>query len=265
MKTRASEVAKKVDDIRESKQFGIRSEQLPTWCPGCGYFSIHFALNNAIQTLELPHHEVMIVSGIGCAGRYPFFTHTYGLHAVHGRALPVATGVKIANPALTVFAIGGDGDGLSIGGGHIAHAARRDIDFNYVLFDNSIYGLTKGQPSASTPVGFKTKASPTGTTDRPLNATLLALSYGATFVARLSTADTEGLTRDLMVGIQHKGFSFFHVYTPCVTFDKTNKTWNKLKQKLHRLPEGYDSSDPKQAIGHVLTDDDSVGVIYQQP
>ena len=237
MKTSGRVLAQKVSRIKDSGIFSIRSGNLPTWCPGCGYFGIHQGLNNAIQRLHIPHHEIVTVSGIGCAGRYPFFTHTYGLHTVHGRALPVATGVKLANPALTVFAVGGDGDGLAIGGGHIPHIARRDINVNYLLFDNSIYGLTKGQPSPSSPIGFKTKASPSGSVDAPLNATLMALSYGASFVARLFAGDPESITAALIEGIRHEGFSFFHLYSTCVTFDKQFKTWDHLKAWVHRLHE----------------------------
>ncbi|MFH1491057.1 MAG: thiamine pyrophosphate-dependent enzyme, partial [Pseudomonadota bacterium] len=191
MKTPGKVLAQQVERIRDSGIFSIRSESLPTWCPGCGYFGIHQGLNNAIQRMKLPHHRVVTVSGIGCAGRYPYFTRSYGLHTVHGRALPVSTGVKMANPDLTVFAVGGDGDGLAIGGGHLPHIARRDVDVNYLLFDNSIYGLTKGQPSPSSQVGTKTKASPYGSEDEPLDATLMALSYGASFVARLFAGDPE--------------------------------------------------------------------------
>jgi len=264
MKTPAKTLAEKVKGIQESKVFSIRSPNLPTWCPGCGYFGIHQGLNHAIERLALPHHKVVTVSGIGCAGRYPFFTDTYGLHTVHGRTLPVSTGVKLANPELTVFAVGGDGDGLAIGGAHFPHIARRNIDVNYLLFDNSIYGLTKGQPSPSSPTGFKTKASPQGNTDPPLNATLLALSYGAGFVARLFAGDPEGIAAALMEGIRHKGFSFFHLYTSCVTFDKSYKTWDHLKEWVHPLPEGYDPSDRKKAIAHVLDDDFSLGIIFKK-
>ena len=263
MKTPGRVLAQKVERIKESQVFSVRTSELPTWCPGCGYFGIHFGINDAIQRLGLPHHMVTVVSGIGCAGRYPFFSNTYGLHTVHGRALPVATGVKMANPALTVFAVGGDGDGLGIGGGHFPHAARRDVNINYVLFDNSIYGLTKGQPSPSSPLGFKTKASPAGSIDRPLNATLMALSYGATFVARLFAGDPETITQVLMEGIQHKGFSFYHVYSSCVTFDKQFKTWENLKKRVKPLPEDYDRSNRGKAMERALTDEDSMGVFYQ--
>jgi 2-oxoglutarate ferredoxin oxidoreductase subunit beta len=264
MKTSGKVLAEKVAKIKDSRVFSVRSENLPTWCPGCGYFGIHQGLNNAIQRLDLQHHKVVVVSGIGCAGRYPFFSNTYGLHTVHGRALPVATGVKLANPELTVFAVGGDGDGLAIGGGHLPHIARRNVNVNYLLFDNSIYGLTKGQPSPSSPLGFKTKASPGGSTEEPLNATLMALSYGASFVARLFAGDPEGISAALIEGIHHKGFSFFHLYTSCVTFDKSFKTWEHLKEWVHPLPEQYDPTDRRQAFDQVLEDSFSLGILYRR-
>jgi 2-oxoglutarate ferredoxin oxidoreductase subunit beta len=170
----------------------------------------------------------------------------------------------MANPELTVFAVGGDGDGLAIGGGHLSHISRRDVEVNYLLFDNSIYGLTKGQPSPSSPPGFKTKVSPYGNKDSPLNATLLALSYGASFVARLFAGDPEGITNALIEGIQHKGFSFFHLYTTCVTFDKQFKTWDHLKKWIHPLPDQHDPSDLKQAMDRVFGDDFSVGIFYKR-
>lgn len=264
MKTPGKILAQQVAEIGRSRAFSIRSANLPTWCPGCGYFGIHQALNNAIQSLDLLHHEIVTVSGIGCAGRYPFFVNTYGLHTVHGRTLPVATGVKLGNPRLTVFAVGGDGDGLAIGGAHFPHAVRRNEDINYLLFDNSIYGLTKGQPSPSSPRGTKTKASPLGSQDAPLNGTLMALAYGASFVARLFAGDVQGMTGAFMEGIRHPGFAFFHIYTSCVTFDKTFKTWKNLKTLVHSLPGDYDPSDRKGAMAHILDDDYSTGIIYRR-
>lgn len=264
MKTSGKVLADQVGKIKDSDVFSIRSKNLPTWCPGCGYFGIHQGLNNAIQRLKLPHHMVVTVSGIGCAGRYPFFTSNYGLHTVHGRALPVATGVKLANPDLTVFAVGGDGDGLAIGGAHLPHIARRDINVNYLLFDNSIYGLTKGQPSPSSRPGLKTKASPEGSTDAPLNATLMALAYDASFVARLFAGDPNGITDALMEGINHPGFSFFHIYTTCLTFDKQFKTWDNLKEWVHPLPENHNLSDRKEATALALDDEFAIGIIYRR-
>jgi 2-oxoglutarate ferredoxin oxidoreductase subunit beta len=264
MKTSGKVLAEQVAKIKDSDVFSIRSKNLPTWCPGCGYFGIHQGLNNAIQRSKLPHHMVVTVSGIGCAGRYPFFTSNYGIHTVHGRALPVATGVKLANPELTIFAVGGDGDGLAIGGAHLPHIARRDVNVNYLLFDNSIYGLTKGQPSPSSRPGLKTKASPEGSTDAPLNATLMALSYGASFVARLFAGDPESITEALMVGIKHPGFSFFHIYTTCLTFDKQYKTWDNLKEWSHPLPDHHDPSDRKTATVLALEDEFVMGIIYKR-
>ena len=179
--------------------------------------------------------------------------------------MPTATGVKLANPKLTVFAVGGDGDGLAIGGGHFAHVARRDIDINYILFDNSIYGLTKGQPSPSSPLGTKTKASPSGTIDKPLNATMMALTYGASFVARLFAGDPAMITRAIVEGVRNPGFSFFHVYSSCVTFDKSFKTWANLKKWVRPLNETYDPTNYRQAVNTVLDDDFSLGVIYRRP
>lgn len=264
MKTPGKVLAEQISNIEKCGTFAIRSNALPTWCPGCGYFGIHQALNACIQRLELPHHRVVVVSGIGCAGRYPFFTDTYGLHTVHGRTLPVATGVKMANPELTVFAVGGDGDGLAIGGGHLPHVARRNVNINYLLFDNSIYGLTKGQPSPSSPTGTKSKASPFGTEERPLNATLMALTYGAAFVARLFAGDPSGIANALEKGIEHPGFAIFHIYTSCVTFDKTFKTWANLKRWVHPLPPDHDPTDLKQAFDRVLEDNFSTGVIFER-
>lgn len=264
MKTSGRVLADRVNRIKESKKFSVRSGNLPTWCPGCGYFGIHQGLNSAIHRLAIPRHMVTVISGIGCAGRYIFFSDTYGLHTVHGRALPVATGVKLANPELTVFAVGGDGDGLAIGGGHLPHIARRDIDVNYILFDNSIYGLTKGQPSPSSHTGLKTKVSPAGSTDAPLNATLMALAYDAGFVARLFAGEPEKIAEVIMEGVRHEGFAFFHIYTTCVTFDKQFKTWANLKQQVHPLPKYHDPFDRKQAIDEVLHDDFSMGILYKR-
>ncbi len=264
MRTTGRDLAKKVKSIGDSRVFDIRSDELPTWCPGCGYFGILQGLNSCIKQLGLTYHEIVIVSGIGCSGRYPFFTDTYGFHSTHGRALPVATGIKMGNQSLTLYAVGGDGDGLAIGGGHLPHAARRDVDINYLLFDNSIYGLTKGQPSPSSPEGTKSKASPEGSVGRPLNATLLALSYGASFVARLYAGQSEAIATALMEGTRHKGFSFFHIYTSCVTFDKVNKTWDNLNSRVKPLPDDHDPTNWRMAMDLVLRDDYSVGVLYRR-
>jgi 2-oxoglutarate ferredoxin oxidoreductase subunit beta len=163
-----------------------------------------------------------------------------------------------------VFAVGGDGDGLAIGGGHLPHIARRNVDVNYLLFDNSIYGLTKGQASPSSPQGFKSKTSPTGSSEAPLNATLMTLAYGASFVARLFAGDPEVITEVLIEGIKHKGFSFFHIYSTCLTFDNQFKTWENLNEQVHPLPKSYDCSDLKQAFDMARDDPFSTGIIYKR-
>lgn len=264
MKTSGAILAGQVAENKEKGLFSVRSKSLPTWCPGCGYFGIHHAVNLTLKQMDIPLHQTVVVSGIGCAGRYPFFSSTYGLHTVHGRALPVSTGIKLAEPELTVLAVGGDGDGLAIGGGHLPHIARRDVDVTYLLFDNSIYGLTKGQPSPSSLPGLKTKVSPGGSQEAALNATLMALSHGAGFVARLFAGNPGQISAILEAGIRHPGFSLLHIYTSCVTFDKQYKTWNRLKEQVHALPPEYEQRDRKQAMAHVLDDDFSTGIIYQR-
>jgi len=158
---------------------------LPTWCPGCGHFTALQGLYESTQKLNIKPENMVVVSGIGCSGRFPFFMKAYGFHALHGRAIPVATGIKIANPDLSVVVVGGDGDGLGIGGGHLPHAARNNLDLTYILLDNSIYGLTKGQVSPTSPVGMVSATTPYGNLARPLNPAALAISFGSTFVARI--------------------------------------------------------------------------------
>ena len=174
----------KLEEIQESGRLEYRSKALPTWCPGCGYFSIVESLTSALNNLSINPDETVVVSGIGCASRFPFFVNTYGFHTLHGRALPVATGIKIANDDLTVIVVGGDGDAFAIGGAHIPHAARRNVDMTYILFDNGIYGLTKGQTSPTSVLGFQTTTSPFENHDTPLNPLMMLLSYGASWVGQ---------------------------------------------------------------------------------
>ena len=170
-----------------------KSHVPPIWCPGCGDYAVLNGLMRAFARLDIAPENVAVASGIGCSSRFPAFLHTYGFHGVHGRALPLATGIKIGNPELTVVAVGGDGDGFSIGGGHIPHAARRNVELPYIVMDNSIYGMTKGQPSPTSPLGTRRKASPYGTIEAPLNPLMMVLSYDATFVARVFSGDFKQL------------------------------------------------------------------------
>ncbi|MBW2655462.1 MAG: 2-oxoacid:ferredoxin oxidoreductase subunit beta, partial [Deltaproteobacteria bacterium] len=185
-----------------------RSADLPTWCPGCGYFGIIDAFYKACRELDLKHENMVTVSGIGCSGRTPIFINSYGFHTLHGRSIPVASGLKLAREDLTVFAVAGDGEALGIGGGHLPHVARKNINITFLLFDNSIYGLTKGQSSSTTPYEMKTNSHPAGNQDTPLSPIKLALSYGASFVARGYAGDPQGLKQIIKEATLHQGFSF---------------------------------------------------------
>jgi len=233
----------KLKEIEQSGKLAYRSQTLPTWCPGCGYFSIVEGVSKAMTELDLKQEETVCVSGIGCASRFPFFMNTYGFHSLHGRALPVATGIKIANDDLTVVVLGGDGDAFAIGGAHIPHAARRNVDITYVVFDNGVYGLTKGQTSPTSVLGFKTTTTPYLNMDEPLNPLMMLLSYGASWVGQAYAGEPHHLTDMIKQAIAHRGFSYLHVLSPCVTFDKTSKTYQNLGMAVRPLPATHDASN----------------------
>ena len=217
----------------------------PVWCPGCGDFSVLTVLYRALADRNLDPENVVIVSGIGCSGRLPIFVNSFGFHGVHGRVLPTAMGVKIANPELTVIAVGGDGDGLAIGGGHFPHAARRNIDITYIMMDNNIYGLTKGQASPTTAPHFESRSSPYGTTEDTLNPIGLSLAYNVPFIARGYSAKPNQMLDLFLEGIEHKGFSFIQVMSPCVVFNDTYKFYN---ERVVPIPENHDPSDKLRAL-----------------
>ena len=195
------------------------SDQEVRWCPGCGDYSILAQMQKMLPELRIPREDLVFISGIGCSSRFPYYVETYGFHSIHGRALTLATGLKTARPELKVFVITGDGDGLSIGGNHLLHAMRRNVDLTVVLFNNRIYGLTKGQYSPTSELGKVTKSSPYGTSERPLNPIRVALAAGATFVARSVDRDTHHLEETLFRAAQHKGVSFVEVYQNCNIFN----------------------------------------------
>ena len=195
------------------------SETDPRWCPGCGDYSILAQMQKMLATIKTPRENTVFVSGIGCSSRFPYYMNTYGFHSIHGRAPTVATGLKITRPELLVFVITGDGDGLSIGGNHLIHALRRNVDINIVLFNNRIYGLTKGQYSPTSELGKVTKSSPMGSIENPLNPISVALAAEATFVARSFDADPAHLTATLERSARHKGASFVEVYQNCNIFN----------------------------------------------
>ncbi|WP_110112757.1 2-oxoacid:ferredoxin oxidoreductase subunit beta [Bacillus sp. CGMCC 1.16541] len=242
----------------------FRNNVKPNWCPGCGDFSVQAAIQRAAANIGLEPHDLAVVSGIGCSGRISGYINSYGFHGIHGRALPIAQGVKMANRDLTVIASGGDGDGFAIGMGHTVHSIRRNIDITYIVMDNQIYGLTKGQTSPRSDVGFKTKSTPQGSVESALSVMELALTAGATFVAQSFSTDLKELTSLIEQGINHKGFSLINVFSPCVTYNKVN-TYDWFKENLTKLStiEGYDPHNRVQAMQTLMEHNGLVsGLIY---
>lgn len=241
-----------------------KSDEKPTWCPGCGDFGVLNATYNAMREKGFDPKDVVVVSGIGCSSRIPFFVATYGFHGVHGRTMPIATGLKVARPDLSVLVMGGDGDAFAIGGGHFIHAARRNLNVTYVIMDNSIYGLTKGQTSPTSPIGFTTKTTPHGSVDRSVNPLLLALTTGATFVARGFSGQPKELAELIVQGIGHKGLSIIDVYSPCPTFNKVN-TFKLYRDLVKGLPSDHDPSNLGEAVRLAMIEDPLyLGVFYRQ-
>ena len=211
----------------QAKDF--KSDQMVRWCPGCGDFAVLSAVQKVLPTLGIPKEKIVFVSGIGCSSRFPYYMNTYGFHTIHGRALTVATGVKCSNPDLQVWVVTGDGDGLSIGGNHLLHAMRRNVDIKVLLFNNRIYGLTKGQYSPTSELGKKTKSSPMGTIDIPLNPTAVALSCEASFVARAVDTDLPFLSEVLTRAAKHKGSAFVEIFQNCIVFN--DGAWDSVTAK----------------------------------
>ncbi len=217
------------------------------WCSGCGDFGVLSGLQKACAELGLRPHQIVTVSGIGCSSNFPGFFNAYGMHTLHGRALAVACGVKLGNHELTVIATGGDGDGYGIGGNHFTHTARRNVDLTYIVMDNQIYGLTTGQVSPSSRLGMKTKSTPFGSVETPVNPITAAIMNGATFVARAFSADGKQMIDLMKKAIQHKGFALIDVFSPCVTFNHDND-YAFFKQRVKKLEdEGHDPTDWKAA------------------
>lgn len=237
----------------------------PDWCPGCGDFGVLNSLQRACSELGLLPHQVVTVSGIGCSSNFPGFFNAYGMHTLHGRALAVATGLKLANHELTVVVTGGDGDGYGIGGNHFAHTARRNVDLTYIVMDNQIYGLTTGQISPTSSRGMKTKSTPFGSVELPVNPITVAIMNGATFVARGFSGDTKQLTELMKRAIEHRGFALIDVFSPCVTFNHDN-TYAFFKPRVKKLEdEGHDPSDWKAACEKAMVWGDTIytGLFFQ--
>ena len=251
--------------LPELKAKDFKGKVDPDWCPGCGDFGLLNSVQKSLAELQRYPHEVMCISGIGCSSNFPGYLSSYGMHTLHGRALAVATGVKFANHELTVLAVGGDGDGYGIGGNHFAHTARRNVDITYLVMNNQIYGLTTGQVSPASSVGMKTKSTPFGNLERPVNAVTTAIMNGATFVARGFSGHGKHLVSTIKQAIEHKGFSLVDVFSPCVTFNNTN-TYDFFRERIQKLEEdGHDPSDWKSACEKAMYWDEKIytGVYYQ--
>jgi 2-oxoglutarate ferredoxin oxidoreductase subunit beta len=242
----------------------FKSDKQPTWCPGCGDFGTMNGMMKALAETGNDPDNTFVVAGIGCSGKIGTYMHSYALHGVHGRALPVGIGVKLANPDVEVMVAGGDGDGYSIGAGHFVHAVRRNVDMTYVVMDNRIYGLTKGQASPTSREDFETATSPDGTKMPPVDPLALALASGATFIAQSFSSDSQRHTEIVKEAIEHDGFGFVNVYSPCVTFNDVD-TYDYWRDTLVDLSEtDHDPTDEDAARARILSGDrEMAGVIYR--
>ncbi len=249
-------------------QQDYKSEIKPIFCPGCGDYGVDAAILKALTDLQLDPDNTVIVSGIGCSSSMPHNFKTYGLHGIHGRALPIAEGIKLANEALTVIVAGGDGDGYGIGLQHLMHVARRNIDITYVVMNNEIYGLTTGQASPTSMLGHKTKSTPFGVAERPVNPIAVAIAAGATYVARGFSGDPNYLAKLIEGGIKHRGFSLIDVQSPCVSFNKVN-TYDWVRQRVYKLDDvGHDPHNLAMALDKAFEfgisfDKMPVGLFYE--
>ncbi|MCF6233378.1 MAG: 2-oxoacid:ferredoxin oxidoreductase subunit beta [Rhodobacteraceae bacterium] len=242
------------------KASDYKSDIDPIWCPGCGDFHVLMSITKALAELGRAPKDIAVVSGIGCSSRIPAYTNCYGFHGVHGRSLALSAGLKVARPDLTVLVMSGDGDGFSIGGNHFLHACRRNVDMTYVVMDNRVYGMTKGQPSPTTEPDWDSALSPGGTGLSPFHPLVIALASGANFVAREFSGNIKASTRTLVEAVNHPGFSFVEILSPCVTFRPDEKEW---KNTVHaaQVPE---TDDPARAARRIMTDDGmNTGILYR--
>ena len=243
----------------------VKSDTKVTWCPGCGDFGVLNATLKAIQAIQLDPKNLVLVSGIGCSSNFPHFLKSYGFHGVHGRVMPVASGIRLANPELTVIATGGDGDGYGIGLGHFIHAMRRNFDLTYIVMNNEIYGLTTGQASPTSERGHVTKSTPWGSIEWPVNPIALALSAGASYISRGFSGDPKQMATLIEGGLRHKGFALVDVFSPCVTYNKVN-TYPFFRERVYKLEEeDHDTSDllAAYARAHEWGDRIPIGLFYQ--
>lgn len=259
---------KKQENIKEEyhlKPSDFNTSRRPTWCTGCGNFAIWNAMKKTFVKLLLYPHQILVVYGIGCSGNGINFLKSYSFHSLHGRTLPVATGAKIANHKMAVIAVSGDGDGMGIGGNHFIHTCRRNINITNIMHDNRVYGLTTGQTSPTSNLGFRSRSTPSGVLEMPVNPVSLALAAGATFVARGFSGDIAQLSEIMRKAIKHRGFSFIDILQPCVTFNRVN-TYDYYREKVYRIDsiKNYDRTDLEHAFKRAIEEERlSTGIFYQ--
>jgi len=219
-----------IDAPREKLTKKAITADHPTWCPGCGDFAVLAAFYKVLEKRNLDHEKIVTLAGIGCSSRFPYFVNGYGAHYIHGRAVPLASGISLARPDLHVFLFGGDGDGFSIGGNHVDHGGRKNINMTYFIMDNFVYGLTKKQTSPTSPIGFKSKTDPTGAIDQPVNPMKKLIAGGATFIARTHAAQVPHMIQLIERAFDHQGFSVIECLSECVEF----------------FPDVFDPANPKK-------------------
>ncbi len=238
----------------------------PTWCPGCGDFAVLASFYRVLEKLNYPHEKIVTFAGIGCSSRFPYFVNTHGGHFIHGRALPFAAGISLGGDDLHVFVFGGDGDGFSIGGNHLVHTARKNVNLTYVIMDNSVYGLTKKQTSPTSPLGFKSKTDPWGAIDQPINPMRTLLNTGATFVARSHATQVNHMTDMMLRAAKHDGFSVVEILSECVEFfegafdasvPRKGGKWTPIEEKKN-------DGTPEDANRHDVTDEVAAFKLAQQ-
>lgn len=241
-----------------------RSPLEPVWCTGCGDFGVLKGLTSALADLEIAPEKLAVVSGIGCSSRLPGYTRSYAFNSIHGRALPIASGLKLSRPEITTVVVGGDGDGFSIGLGHIPHTIRRNVDLTYAVLDNGIYGLTKGQASPTSTEEFKRERGLAGVEERPLNPVLLVLSSGAGFVARTHAGNLPHVREMLREAISYPGFAFVHILAGCVTYQGP-QYGEAIYQRCDMLPAGHDPTDLAMAMAATQKERFQLGILYRRP
>lgn len=238
-------------------------EHKSQWCPGCGNFAILLAFKKAMVSLQIRPEELCIVSGIGQAGKFPHYVKCYGVETLHGRALPVATGVKLANKDVNVVVVGGDGDGFGLGMGHFVHSARRNLNVTYLIHNNEIYGLTKGQTSPTSPKGTKTVSTPNGSIETPIHPVEQAITNGATFVARCFAGDMEQTVQVMAAAMKHKGFAIVEMLQPCISYNPS-KNHQFFKQRCFRIEESEDYNPTNKHWSLALVHREKAGLIKDE-